>query len=110
MDKFRIDLFNDEFNSLVKIIKESGDVSLLKKVENAKFISYSSKKASATIKASAARVKVSKDKIENAINHIRMSGDKITINAIVDFTRMYKITVLRYISEDDIISLNGIVD
>uniref|UniRef100_UPI004047E78C hypothetical protein n=1 Tax=Aliarcobacter sp. TaxID=2321116 RepID=UPI004047E78C len=89
-------------------IKESIEASLLKKLNNPKEIEYSLKKVTATREATESRTKAAKEKIQNAINILRMENKKITHYSIAQTSGVSFNTVKKYINDDTIISLNEI--
>ena len=89
-------------------IEEPTEATLLKKINNPKEIEQSSKKVIATFKATEARSKKAKEKIQNAINILRMENKSITHYSIAQMSGVSFNTVKKYINDDTIISFNEI--
>jgi hypothetical protein len=118
--KYRLDLNLAELEMLKKILKvyENKDsyddletdyfLSLKKQIQNPKEIKYSGAKGSAALKATEVRSKRAKEKIDNAINILRMENKPITYYSISKVGNVSYITVTKYLTDDDIISLNEI--
>ena len=75
---------------------------LLKALDNAKIIEYSPNKANAAEKATEARTKKAKEKIQNAINLLRMENKKITYYSVAKTAGVSYSTVKKYISLDEV--------
>ena len=71
---------------------------LLEYMENGKMIPYSAKKGNATEKATEARIIRAKQKIENAINLLRLEGKPITHYAISKTSGVAFQTVKKYVT------------
>lgn len=89
-------------------IQESIEASLLKKLNNPKEIKYSLKKIVATREATESRTKAAKEKIQNAINILRMENKKITHYSIAQVAGVSFTTVKKYLDDDTLKSLNEI--
>ena len=89
-------------------IQESIEASLLKKLNNPKEIKYSLKKIAATREATESRTKAAKEKIQNAINILRMENKKITHYSIAQTSGVSFTTVKKYLDDDTLKSLNEI--
>lgn len=89
-------------------IQESIEASLLKKLNNPKEIKYSLKKIVATREATESRTKAAKEKIQNAINILRMENKKITHYSISQVAGVSFTTVKKYLDDDTLKSLNEI--
>jgi response regulator of citrate/malate metabolism len=89
-------------------IKESIEVTLLKKLNNPKEIEYSLKKVTATREATESRTKAAKEKIQNAINILRMENKKITHYSIAQTCGVSFTTVKKYLDDDTLKSLNEV--
>lgn len=89
-------------------IQESIEASLLKKLNNPKEIKYSLKKIVATREATESRTKAAKEKIQNAINILRMENKKITHYSIAQTSGVSFTTVKKYLDDDTLKSLNEI--
>lgn len=89
-------------------IQESIEASLLKKLNNPKEIKYSLKKIVATREATESRTKAAKEKIQNAINILRMENKKITHYSIAQTSGVSFTTVKKYLNDDTLKSLNEI--
>ena len=71
---------------------------LLKTLNNAKIIKYSPNKALAAEKATEARTAKAKEKIQNAINILRMENKKITYYSVAKTAGVSYSTVKKYIN------------
>lgn len=89
-------------------IQESIEASLLKKLNNPKEIKYSLKKIVATREATESRTKAAKEKIQNAINILRMENKKITHYSIAQTSGVSFTTVKKYLNDETLKSLNEI--
>lgn len=87
-------------------IQEPLEATLLKKINNPKEIEYSVKKVVASSKATEARTKKAKEKIQNAIDILRMENKSITHYSIAQMSGVSFNTVKKYLSDEIIISLN----
>jgi len=119
--KYRLDLNISELERLQEILadlKESEKYnsyyleldsfkSLSKMIERPKEIKYSGAKGNAAAKATEARTKQAKEKIDNAINILRFENKKITHYSISKMSAVSYNTVKKYLSDDDIISFNS---
>ena len=121
----RLDLSEDEFDCLKKYINfekieeaiknfdpdyqiEATESKLLEKLNNPKKIEYSFKKYSASEKATKARTKKAKEKIQTAIDILRMSHQKITHYSIAQTCGVSFTTVIKYLDDETLKSLNEI--
>jgi len=84
-----------------KIENEYLREKLLTFIKNGKIIKYSTKKAIATEKATEARTKKAKEKIQNAINILRLENKKITHYSIAKTADVSYVTVKKYITLDE---------
>lgn len=108
--KYRIDLDAYQIEILQKYIKQIDPVEydailfdeLKEIVNNPKKIKRSYKKLMAADAATAARTAMAKEKIQNAINILRMENEKITYYSIAKMASVSYSTVKKYISIDDI--------
>ena len=114
---FRLDLDYIELKALLELLKKSqknkkikdefnyliNNREILKKV---KTIHKSSKKSDAALTATAARSKKAKEKIDNAINILRMENKKITCYSIAKMAEVSYNTVKKYLTNEDIKQLN----
>jgi len=105
--RYRIDLDYDRLGVLQKYINainiaDEKDIEFLneikEKVNNPKKIKRSVNKMIACDKATEARTKKAKEKIQNAINLIRMQNKKITYYAIAKESGVAYQTVKKYIT------------
>lgn len=109
--KCRIELSRDEIVAL-KILLENSEMQedikkiLLEKISNPTIIHHSEKKVNATKKATATRTAKAKEKIQNAINLLRLENKEMTIYNISKIAGVSFQTVQKYLSNDDIKSLN----
>ena len=75
---------------------------LLKALDNAKIIEYSPNKANAAEKATKARTAKAKEKIQNAVNILRMEDKKITYYSIAKTAGVSYTTVKKYIMLNEV--------
>lgn len=87
-------------------IEEPTEATLLKKLNNPKKIKYSLKKVVATREATEKRSQNAKEKIQNAINILRIENKKITHYSISQVAEVSFVTVKKYISDDVLKKLN----
>jgi response regulator of citrate/malate metabolism len=89
-------------------IEEPLEATLLRKLNNPKEIEHSHKKSIASFRATEARTKAAKEKIQNAINILRMENKKITHYSIAQVSGVSFTTVKKYLNDDTLKSLNEI--
>jgi len=109
INKYRLDLSLDEILLLKLVLEESstnGLESILNKMDNIKIIKFSIEKIKATKEATKVRSNKAKEKIQNAINILRLEDKKITHYSIAKVGKVSYITVKKHISDDKIILLN----
>jgi hypothetical protein len=87
-------------------IQEPTEATLLKKINNPKEIEQSSKKVIASFRATEARTKKAKEKIQNAINILRLENKNISHYSIAQCSGVSFNTVKKYINDETIILLN----
>ncbi len=106
---FRLNLSDDEFVDLKSNLdfNKVGD-SLKEKIENPIEIKVSDKKIKSTINATKSKIKKVKEKIENAINILRMENKKITYYSISQTSKVSYLTVKKYLNDDILKTLNMI--
>ena len=117
----RLDLNESEFDCLKKYIdfekmeeaankykEECIESTLLEKLNNPKVIEYSQKRVVASFRATESRTKAAKEKIQNAINILRMENKKITHYSIAQTSGVSFTTVKKYLDDDTLKSLNEI--
>ena len=117
----RLDLNESEFDCLKKYIdfekmeeaankyKEEGiESTLLEKLNNPKVIEYSQKRVVASFRATESRTKAAKEKIQNAINILRMENKKITHYSIAQTSGVSFTTVKKYLDDNTLKSLNEV--
>ena len=75
---------------------------LLKALDNAKIIEYSPNKANAAEKATKARTAKAKEKIQNAINLLRLENKKLTYYSVAKTAGVSYSTVKKYISLNEV--------
>jgi len=80
--------------------------NILDKIEKPKEIEFSVKKSLAAERATETRTKKAKEKIDNAINILRMENKKITHYSISKVAKVSFNTVRKYLTNEDLISLN----
>lgn len=106
-DKYRIELDKIEYEALKHLSENSKiNISLFEKIQNPTIIKYSEKKVNATKKATASRTAKAKEKIQNAINLLRLENKEMTIYNISKIAGVSFQTVQKYLTNDDIKSLN----
>ena len=88
-------------------ITESLESQLLQKINNPKKIKYSLKKVVATREATEKRSQNAREKIQNAINILRIENKKITHYSISQVSEVSFVTVQKYISDDVLKKLNS---
>lgn len=112
---YRLDMSNIELETLKNIISGEGHInkssleSLNKKIDNIKIIKRSEAKVLATVKASDAKIKQAKEKIENGINILRLENMKMTFSSIAKSSGVSFNTVKKYITKDRLKSLNNLI-
>jgi len=108
--KYRLD-FESEYIELLQKYINKAEVSeedfimfneMKEMINNPKKIKRSVKKMIATDKATEARTAKAKEKIQNAINILRMENKKITHYSIAKTAGVSYLTVKKYISLDEI--------
>ena len=116
----RLDLSKLEYECLIKSIdfekleafdktyEEIEGFNTVSKVNNPKNIEYSIKKHSASEKATKARTKKAKEKIQTAIDILRMSNQKITHYSIAQTCGVSFTTVKKYLDDETLKSLNEV--
>jgi len=117
----RLDLSESEFDCLKKYIdfenmeevaneykEKCIESTLLEKLNNPKVIEYSQKRVVASFRATESRTKAAKEKIQNAINILRMENKKITHYSIAQTSGVSFTTVKKYLDDDTLKSLNEI--
>lgn len=113
--KKRIDLTESEYLLLLEYfdfarLEEKKHIdtaqTLFEALKSPKDIEYSFKKFRASETATRARSTKAKEKIQNAINILRMEGKNITHYSIAQMSGVSFNTVKKYINDDTIISLN----
>lgn len=116
----RIDLSELEYECLIKSIdfekleafdktyEEIEGFNTVSKVNNPKNIEYSFKKHFASEKATKARTKRAKEKIQTAIDILRMSKQKITHYSIAQTCGVSFTTVKKYLDDETLKSLNEV--
>lgn len=112
---YRLDLTEEEFFQLKECIKlqlNNGTETnkLREKIEKPKEIKYSKKKIQATKKATNERIKKVKEKIQNAINILRMEQKKITHYSVAQMAEVSFLTVKKYLDIETVETLNKSID
>ena len=107
--KYRLDLDEVDIQLLQKYINSiKGEESCIKfnelkeKVNNPKVINWSAKKSNSARTATMARTAKAKEKIQNAINILRMENKKLTHYSIAKVAKVSYVTVKKYILLDEI--------
>jgi len=122
MDKIRLEFDSKfEFNLFLEFVKideikkayevtkdEEFNVYLkfLKMLEKPKIIKYSSKKSKAAAAATEARIEKVKEKINNAINILKLEGKKLNFHNIAKTANVAYLTVRKYLTKEDLEKLN----
>jgi len=112
---YRLDMSNTELETLRNIISGEGHInqtslkSLNEKIKSIKIIKRSDAKILATVKASDAKIKQAKEKIENGINILRFENIKITFSSIAKSSGVSFNTVKKYITKERLKSLNDLI-
>jgi len=103
--KIRIELEDIEYSNLLNIIKFAQendrcvvDKFLVEKIKNPKFIKRSPEKRFAVEKAREDRTKKVKEKIQNAINLLRMQNKEITAYAVAKEAGISFVTARKYLN------------
>ena len=116
----RVDLSELEYECLIKSIdfekleafdktyEEIEGFNTVSKVNNPKNIKFSAAKNTASEKATKARTKKAKEKIQTAIDILRMSNKKITHYSIAQECGVSFTTVKKYLDDDTLKSLNEV--
>ena len=116
----RLDLSKLEYECLIKSIdfekleafdktyEEIEGFNTVSKVNNPKEIKFSAAKNTASEKATKARTKKAKEKIQTAIDILRMSHQKITHYSIAQTCGVSFTTVKKYLDDDTLKSLNEV--
>ena len=114
----RLDLSKLEYECLIKSIdfekleafdktyEEIEGFNTVSKVNNPKEIKFSAAKNTASEKATKARSNKAKEKIQTAIDILRMSKQKITHYSIAQTCGVSYTTVKKYLDDDTLKSLN----
>ena len=123
MDTYRIDLYSHEFElfkeyikideikkayELTKDDKDSENIfeKFLNKINNPKIIKHSNKKITAIQKATQIRSSNAKEKINNAINILRLENKQFTHYNISKTSKVAFQTVKKYINKELLEKLN----
>ena len=96
MEKYRLDLTKENFTKLELLLKNSADEDLIRELKKVKIIKVSDKKIIASQKATKQRSENAKAKIENAINILRLTGKKITVNSVANESGVHYNTASKY--------------
>lgn len=108
--KYRIELSKNEYDEVIKLLEESNlDEQILLKIKAFKEIKYSNKKKKAMEKASVEKTKIAKNKIENAINMLRLENKVMTHYNISKMSGVSFSTVKKYVNEKMLSRLNTII-
>jgi len=124
MDKIRLEFssmfeFNlflefvkiDEIKKAYEVTKDDDTFNVylkfLKMVEKPKIIKYSSKKSKAAATATEARIEKVKEKINNAINLLKLEGKKLNFHNIAKTAGVAYLTVRKYLTKEDLEKLNS---
>ena len=97
----KLNVFNKEY-------EEIKTFNIIKKINNPKSINFSPARFSASEKATQARTKKAKEKIQNAINILRIENKKITHYSIAQTCGVSFTTVKKYLNDETLKSLNEI--
>ena len=111
-DTYRLDMNSTELETLKNIISGDGHInqtsleSLNEKIAKVKIIKRSEAKIIASSKATNAKIKQTKEKIENGINILRLEGKKFTHYSIAKSSGTSLNTVKKYIDDKRLKTLN----
>jgi hypothetical protein len=95
----RLTITDNEFNTLLETLKKHSEyeiVQMLEKKQQEYAKSITPLKRSATKKATLAKEKMSKRKISNAVNLMRLMNSKINVNSVAKESGLAYNTVKKY--------------
>jgi Fic family protein len=111
---YRLDLTADEIENLRELVsyakkhatrhlKKNGEelyfnANLVRKIDEPRKIIYSAKKSIAAEKATAARSKQTKEKVQNAINILLLEGKEITAHRVSKISGVAFTTARKYLN------------
>jgi len=75
---YRIDMNAIEFRKLRELVERSGDEELIRAIKRVREIKPSIKKAVAAAEAAEAKSKIALEKIQNAVNLLKLEGKRVT--------------------------------
>ena len=102
LDEVDMQLLQEHINAIKGEERYTTFNELKEKVNNPKEILWSAKKSNAASAATRARTQKAKEKIQNAINILRMENKKLTHYSIAKQAEVSYLTVKKYISLDEI--------
>lgn len=106
--RYRVDFTDLEIKSLIDFLEHNKhlaspfDEEFVKKIDDAKSIKKSISKIQCTKTATEARTKKAKEKIQNAINLMRLENEKLTYYSIAKKAEVSYLTVKKYITLNEI--------
>ena len=102
LDEVDMQLLQEHINAIKGEESYTTFNELKEKVNNPKVINWSAKKSNSARTATMARTQKAKEKIQNAINILRMENKKLTHYSIAKQAEVSYLTVKKYISLDEI--------
>ena len=97
MNKHRIDLSNENYIELIRLLKSKKiSKSLSDCIFEARIIKQSEAKKNATKKATKVRTRMAKDKIQNAMNILRLENRTLTTYSVAQEAQVSYNTVKKY--------------
>jgi hypothetical protein len=112
MYKYRLNLTEEEAQELKELFSSldfDKESMLQKKIYDIKIIHNTDKKKEAMKKATKARTKTVKEKINNAMNLILFENTKLSHYRIAKVSEVSFVTVVKYVNQNTINSLNNII-
>ena len=101
LDEVDMELLKEHINAIKGEESYTTFNELKEKVNNPKVINWSVKKSNSARTATMARTAKAKEKIQNAINILRMENKKLTHYSIAKQAEVSYLTVKKYISLDE---------
>lgn len=108
---YRVSLKKNEWEYLCRVFEKNQNLNstVRAKIQNAKVIKNTEKKVNATKKATATRTARAKEKIQNAINILRLENKPITYYSIRKESGVSHQTIVKYINRNELEKLNTII-
>ncbi|MFA6191812.1 MAG: hypothetical protein WC665_05605 [Sulfurimonas sp.] len=98
----RLTLTDNEYTEVKEALEQDNHLELVKMLERKKEEfegSITDKKRGATVVANQSRIKASKEKVQNAINILRMEGKKINASTVAKMAEINYNTATKYLKE-----------